>query len=147
MNKGMYSSATDEWETPKDLFSKLDTVYHFDLDVCATKENAKCARYFTREQDALEQEWKGMCWMNPPHGRQIGKWMKKAYESAQAGATVVCLVPARTDTAWWHDYVMRGGSIHFIRGRLRFGGAKENAPFPSAVVVFDGRFGWLKGGI
>lgn len=82
MNKGMYSSATDEWETPKELFNKLDAVYHFELDVCATKANAKCARYFTREQDALEQEWKGICWMNPPYGRQIGKWVKKAYESA-----------------------------------------------------------------
>ena len=80
-------------------------------------------------------EWRGVCWMNPPYGRTIGNWMKKAYESSLEGATVVCLVPARTDTGWWHNYAMKG-DIEFIKGRLKFGGSKNSAPFPSAVVVF-----------
>ena len=135
LNKAMYSSASDEWETPQDLFDDLDVRFHFQTDVCATPQNAKCQRFFTKEQNGLLQDWGGICWMNPPYGRGIGQWMQKAYESAQAGATVVCLVPARTDTAWWHDYAMRG-EITFIRGRLKFGNAKNSAPFPSALIVF-----------
>jgi phage N-6-adenine-methyltransferase len=136
MERDVYaSSATCEWETPQDLFDKLNEEYHFELDVCATADNTKCERYFTKEQDGLKPEWKGRCWMNPPYGKEIGAWMKKAYESSLEGATVVCLVPARTDTAWWHDYAMKG-KITFLRGRLKFGGAKNNAPFPSAIVVF-----------
>lgn len=135
MNKALFSSATDLWETPQWLFDRLNDQYHFELDVCALPENAKCDRYFTPEQDGLQQEWTGVCWMNPPYGREIGKWVRKAYESAQAGATVVCLLPARTDTAWWHDYVMHG-EITFLRGRLKFGNSKNSAPFPSAIVVF-----------
>lgn len=133
--KGMMSSATPEWATPQAFFDKLNLIYGFELDVCATPENAKCVRYFTKEQDGLTQEWRGVCWMNPPYGRTIGKWVKKAYESAQAGATVVCLLPARVDTAWWHDYCEKG-QYQFVRGRLKFNGHKWNAPFPSAVVVF-----------
>ena len=135
---GLMSSNTDLWETPQDFFDRLDAEFHFDLDVCALPENAKCKRYFTPTQDGLLQDWRGVCWMNPPYGRKIGAWMKKAYEAAvHGGATVVCLVPARTDTAWWHEYAMQG-EIRFIRGRLKFGGAKNSAPFPSAVVVFKG---------
>lgn len=138
MNKGMYTSNSCEWETPVDFFGKLDSEFGFDLDVCATPENAKCARYYTKEDDGLEKEWTGVCWMNPPYGREIGEWMKKAYESAQSGATVVCLVPAWTDTGWWHDYAMRG-EVRFVRGRLKFNGLNCNAPFPSAVVIFRGK--------
>lgn len=138
MNKGMYTSNSCEWETPVDFFGKLDSEFGFDLDVCATPENAKCARYYTKEDDGLEKEWTGVCWMNPPYGREIGEWMKKAYASAQSGATVVCLVPARTDTGWWHDYAMRG-EVRFVRGRLKFNGLNCNAPFPSAVVIFRGK--------
>ena len=130
-----FSSATDLWATPQDFFDKLHAEFGFELDVCATPENAKCPRYFTKEQDGLAQEWAGTCWMNPPYGREIGHWMRKAHESAQGGATVVCLVPARTDTAWWHDYATKG-EIRFVRGRLKFGGHKNSAPFPCAVVVF-----------
>ncbi len=130
-----YSSKTDLWATPQDFFDKYDAIYNFDLDVCAVKENAKCGKYFTPEQDGLKQEWSGICWMNPPYGRGIGKWMQKAYESSGNGTIVVCLVPARTDTRWWHDYAMKG-QIEFIKGRLKFGDAKTNAPFPSAVVTF-----------
>jgi phage N-6-adenine-methyltransferase len=132
-----FSSATDLWSTPQDFYDKLNEEFHFTLDVCATPENAKCERYFTKEQDGLAQEWRGVCWMNPPYGREIGKWMKKAAFSSILPyvATVVCLVPARTDTAWWHNYAIHG-EVRFIRGRLRFGGAKASAPFPSAVVIF-----------
>lgn len=138
MNDGMYSSATCEWATPQEFFDKLNAEYKFETDVCATAENAKCAHYYNKEQDGLAQEWHGKCWMNPPYGREIGKWMCKALESARKnGATVVCLVPSRTDTKWWHDYAMQG-EVRFIRGRLKFGGAKNSAPFPSAVVIFDG---------
>ena len=130
-----FSSKTDLWYTPQDFFKKYDDVYKFETDVCATDDNAKCAKYYTEEMDGLSQEWRGVCWMNPPYGRTISKWMKKAYESSLSGATVVCLVPARTDTNWWHDYAMKG-DIEFIKGRLKFGGSKNSAPFPSAVVVF-----------
>lgn len=133
-----FSSETDLWATPLDFFEALDEEFGFETDVCALPENAKCRQFYTPEQDGLAQEWRGTCWMNPPYGREIGQWMKKAYESSQQGATVVCLVPARTDTAWWHDYAKKG-SVRFVRGRLKFGGHKNSAPFPSAVVVFEGR--------
>ena len=133
-----FSSKTDLWYTPQDFFKKYDDVYKFETDVCATDDNTKCTKYYTEEMDGLSQEWRGVCWMNPPYGRTIGKWMKKAYESSLSGATVVCLVPARTDTNWWHDYAMKG-DIEFIKGRLKFGGSKNSAPFPSAVVVFNAK--------
>jgi phage N-6-adenine-methyltransferase len=132
----MFSSATDLWYTPQDFFDKLNAEFGFELDVCDTAENAKCARFYTKEDDGLEQPWEGVCWMNPPYGRVIGQWVKKAAIEAAKGATVVCLVPARTDTAWWHDYCIKYGDIRFIRGRLKFGGQKNSAPFPSAVVIF-----------
>lgn len=135
INQGMFTSRTCEWETPQALFDALDARYHFDIDVCARAENAKCKRFFSPEEDGLVQEWQGACWMNPPYGREIVKWVRKAYETSLRGGTVVCLLPARTDTTWWHEYCMRG-KIEFIRGRLKFGGAKNSAPFPSAIVVF-----------
>ena len=130
-----FTSETDAWETPQSFFRSLDEEFRFDLDVCATEKNAKCARYFTPEQDGLKQKWAGRCWMNPPYGRTIDLWMAKAHQSAREGAVVVCLVPARTDTAWWHDFAMKG-EIRFIRGRLKFGGHCNSAPFPSAIVIF-----------
>lgn len=133
--KLMFSSATDLCETPQSFFDNLNHEFPFDLDVCAIPENAKCAEYFTPECDGLSCKWEGICWMNPPYGRAIGKWIRKAYESSTEGATVVCLLPARTDTAWWHDYCTKG-EIRFIRGRLKFGGLSNSAPFPSAVVIF-----------
>ena len=116
---------------------QLDREFGFKTDVCALPGNAKCERYYTPETDGLAQTWRGTCWMNPPYGRSIGQWMEKAYQSSLAGATVVCLVPARTDTAWWHDWAMHG-EIRFLRGRLKFerDGSTDSAPFPSAVVVF-----------
>jgi phage N-6-adenine-methyltransferase len=132
-----FSSATEMWATPQEFFDKYNSIYNFQVDVCASPENAKCDQYFTEEDNGLEQEWEGSCWMNPPYGRTIKSWMKKAYESSLEGATVVCLVPSRTDTVWWHDYAVKG-DIEFIKGRLKFGGHKNPAPFPSAVVVFKG---------
>lgn len=124
------------WETPQHVFNELNKEFQFDIDVCAVKENAKCAVFFSPEIDGLKQEWKGTCWMNPPYGRQIHLWVKKAYESSlKDGVTVVCLLPARTDTKWWHDYCMKG-EIRFIKGRLKFGDGKNSAPFPSAIVIF-----------
>lgn len=132
----MFSSETDLWATPQDFFNKCNEEFNFTLDVCATEENAKCDKYFTKQIDGLSQKWEGVCWMNPPYWREIKAWMKKAYESSLEGAVVVCLVPARTDTAWWHDYAMKAEEIRFISGRLKFGNAKNSAPFPSALVIF-----------
>lgn len=130
-----FMSQTDEWPTPQSFFDAQHARWNFTLDVCATPENAKCPRYYTRADDGLKQSWTGeRCWMNPPYGRVIGDWMRKAYEESQRGALVVCLVPARTDTAWWHDYAAKG-EVTFIRGRLKFGDGKNSAPFPSALVV------------
>ena len=130
----MFSQKTDMWSTPQELFDKYDAVYHFETDVCAVAENAKCKNYYTPEMDGLKQEWKGVCWCNPPYGKQIAKWVKKAAES---NATVVMLIPARTDAGWFHDWVLPCGRVEFLRGRIKFGGRKWNAPFPSMVVVFD----------
>ena len=130
----MFSSKTDLWETPQELFDKYDEIYRFETDVCALPENAKCKRFFTPEMDGLKQEWTGVCWCNPPYGRQIGKWVEKAVKSF---ATVVMLLPARTDTKWFHDWCLPYGKIEFLRGRLKFGGCDNPAPFPSMIVVFE----------
>jgi len=133
-----FQSNTDLWATPQELFDRLNDKYGFTTDVCALPDNAKCPHFYTPEDDGLVQKWEGVCWMNPPYGRVIGHWMKKAYDSSLSGVVVVCLVPARTDTAWWHNYAMRG-EIEFLRGRLKFGNAENSAPFPSAIVVFGGK--------
>lgn len=137
INSGLFTSNTDLWATPQDFFDRLNEEFGFELNVCAIAENAKCEKYYSPEIDGLKQEWEGVCWMNPPYGRSIGEWVKKAYQSSLAGATVVCLIPARTDTRWWHDYCMNG-EIRFVRGRLKFGDSKNSAPFPSAIVIFGG---------
>src|SRR3990167_9654208 len=100
---GMRTSLISEWSTPRSLVAALDEEFHFTCDVCATSQNAVCACYYTKADDGLAQSWTGVCWMNPPYGREIVAWVRKAYESAQAGTTMVCLVPARTDTRWWHE--------------------------------------------
>jgi phage N-6-adenine-methyltransferase len=132
-----FSSAKMEWETPHYVFDPLDEEFGFTCDVCALPENAKCACFYTPAQDGLCQRWTGVCWCNPPYGREIGPWVRKAYESARDGdCTVCCLVPARTDTRWWHLYVTRSYEIRFFRGRIKFRGSANSAPFPSALVVF-----------
>ena len=136
-NDLMFSSKTDLWATPQDFFDKLNDEFHFDIDVCANETNHKCDTYYTKEQNGLAQEWKGICWCNPPYGREIGKWVEKAYRSAMTGdALVVMLLPARTDTRWFHDYIYNKAQIRFVRGRLKFGDSKNSAPFPSMIVVF-----------
>lgn len=138
INGGMFSSERTDWETPHEFFGNVDNSYGpFDLDVCASRDNAKAPTYFDENDDGLQQDWgRRRCWMNPPFGRGIAAWVRKAYESAQDGATVVCLLPARTDTSWWHDYVEKAQEVRKLRGRLKFVGAKSNAPFPVALVVF-----------
>ena len=134
----LFSSETDLWATPPEVFASIAKRFGpFDLDVCAVADNAKCERYYSPEQDGLQQPWRGRCWMNPPYGRGIGQWVRKAWEASVGGATVVCLLPARTDTRWWHEYIAPYASkIEFIRGRLRFGGAENGTPFPSVIVLF-----------
>ena len=136
----LFSSRSDDWATPAEVFHKLDAEFHFNLDPCADDRNHKCERYFTKEIDGLSQNWGGYrVFCNPPYGREITKWVKKAYEEAHKKDTlVVMLVPARTDTKWFHDYVYNRAEIRFIKGRLTFGGSTEHAPFPSVVVIYRG---------
>ena len=120
INQGLYTSTTDLWETPQDFFDGLDTEFCFELDVCALPENAKCDKYYSPDDDGLAQPWEGVCWCNPPYGRRIGAWVAKAAQSAADGATVVMLLPARTDTRWFHGYIYGKAEIRFLRGRLKF---------------------------
>jgi phage N-6-adenine-methyltransferase len=131
-----FSSKTDLWSTPQDFFDKLDTEFNFTVDLCATPENAKCERFYAKSENGLAQTWIGTCWLNPPYGTEIGLWLSKAREAALAGATVVALIPARTDTKWWHGIVTAASEIRYLPGRLRFGGCKHSAPFPSAVAIW-----------
>ena len=141
MNKDvMFSSSTDDWATPQEFFDRLNEEFLFTLDPCANEKNHKCDRYYTKEQDGLRQPWDGeRVFCNPPYGRGIGDWVKKAREAAERNALVVLLLPARTDTRWFHDWIYGQSEIRFLRGRLRFGGAANSAPFPSMVVVFRPR--------
>lgn len=137
----MFSSKTDLWETPQALFDELNNEFHFSLDVCAIPENAKCEKYYSPEVDGLRQSWvvsDGAAWCNPPYGRQIGKWVQKASETSTCGQTVVMLLPARTDTKWFHEYIYKKDfvEIRFLKGRLKFGNSENSAPFPSMVVIF-----------
>ena len=139
-NSGLQSSRTYEWGTPDPVFREIDFLYGpFTLDPCATPENARAAKFYTLEQNGLEQDWAGeRVFMNPPYGKEIGKWIRKA---SYSDCYAVCLIPARTDTGWWQDYIGNGmhwtaDMVRFWRGRITFQGAKYNAPFPSAVVIF-----------
>src|SRR5262249_6280579 len=135
----LHSSRSEEWPTPKETFEQLSAEFGgFDLDPCCTPENALCPTFYTKEDDGLAKPWFGRVFVNPPYGRTIGLWMAKALEEAQRGCLVVCLVPARTDTRWWHQYAKRG-EYRFLEGRLRFPGAPNSAPFPSTVVIFRPR--------
>lgn len=136
--KAIFSCKNADWATPQVFFDELDEKYKFSLDVCATSENTKCGSFFNPELDGLEQEWTGVCWMNPPYGREIGKWVRKAHIEASTGrCKVVALLPARTDTKWFHELILGKYEIEFIKGRLRFSGSKNSAPFPSMLVFFD----------
>lgn len=138
ITKGMLTSNKDNWETPQKLFDELNKEFNFTIDAAADKENHKCERYYTREENGLEKSWKGeRVFLNPPYGRELPKWVKKASEEAKnKDAIIVMLIPARTDTQWFHDYIYKKAEIRFIKGRLKFGDAKNSAPFPSMVVIF-----------
>ncbi len=140
INKGLFTSYTDLWSTPQDFYNELNKEFGFSLDVCATKENAKCDQYFTKEDDGLSKDWlNNTVWMNPPYGREISDWVRKAkYEQERWQNTIVCLLPARTDTRYFHDYIYNKPNveIRFIKGRLKFGDSKNSAPFPSMIVIF-----------
>lgn len=144
MNKGLYSSNADDWETPKYVFDTLNKEFDFSLDAAADFANRKCKLYINEETNSIGVDWFGMCiskhkrptvWLNPPYGKKIGEFMKKAADESIA-CTVVCLIPARTDTEWWDKWVMKADEIRFITGRLKFSGSKNSAPFPSCIVVF-----------
>ena len=142
--KAMFSSISIEWGTPQDFYDRLNNIFQFNLDPCSTESNSKCEESFSKEEDGLSQSWAGhRVFMNPPYGREIKNWIKKAYEEGQKPNTqVVCLIPARTDTKYWHSYCMKASEIYFVKGRLKFENTAEPdapatpAPFPSAVVVF-----------
>lgn len=130
-----FLSQSNEWATPQDFFDRLNEEFRFTLDAAATPENAKCDRFFTVNDNGLTQSWKGeRVWLNPPYGREIGKWIEKA--STEPSELTVMLIPARTDTKAWHEHIFGKAEIRFVRGRLKFGGGQANAPFPSAVIVF-----------
>lgn len=139
-----FSSETNEWATPQKFFDVLNEEFNFTLDPCSTKENAKCNKFYTKEDDGLSKSWVGeTVFMNPPYGKEIKHWVEKAYNEVEISrererTVVVCLIPARTDTRYWHDYIFgKAKEIQFIKGRLKFGDGKGSAPFPSAVVIFD----------
>ena len=138
LNAGLFSSTTDQWATPQDFFDKPDAEFHFSLDPCASEDNAKCKKYFTEDDNGLIQNWGGQrVFCNPPYGREISKWVRKCSEESKKPNTLcVMLIPARTDTSYFHDYIYHKAEIRFIRGRLKFGGSSQGAPFPSMVVIF-----------
>ena len=133
-----FQSRFQAWATPPAFFATIDREFGFTLDVCALPDNAKCPRFYSPAEDGLKQAWEGVCWCNPSYGKEIAQWVSKARDSAASGAaTVVCLVPARTDTRWWHELVLpHAAEVRYVRGRLRFGDAVSSASFPSALVIY-----------
>jgi site-specific DNA-methyltransferase (adenine-specific) len=137
ISTSLYASRTDEWPTPAQFFAELDREFGFTLDPCATSRNAKCARFFSKADDGLVQDWGTQTvFCNPPYGRGVGAWTRKCYEAALAGATVVLLIPGRTDTRYFHDWIYGKAELRFVRGRLKVGDGTQAAPFPSLVAVF-----------
>jgi phage N-6-adenine-methyltransferase len=139
LNPSLYSSDEMSWETPSTLFNKLNDEFNFTLDPCCVKETAKCPLYYTPEIDGLKQPWFGSVFMNPPYGRTIKLWMAKAaHESSLRKSLVCCLVPVRSDSKWWHHYAMKSSEIRLLNRRLTFEGGNNKAPFPAALVIFNG---------
>ena len=137
LNRGLYTSNSEEWATPQEFFDRLNEEFHFTLDPCSTDENAKCEKHYTKEQDGLKQDWTGeVVFCNPPYGKDIWKWCRKCYEHSLNGGTAVMLVHSRTDTGWFHDFVYHKAEIRFIRGRLHFNNSKWVAPFPSMIAIY-----------
>jgi phage N-6-adenine-methyltransferase len=141
IHRALYSSRSEEWPTPRQLFSELDREFRFTLDPCATRENAKCKTYLTKREDGLLRDWgKHRVFCNPPYGRAMWSWARKCFESSRSGALVVLLAHARTDTRWFHDWVYgKSDELRFVRGRLKFGDAMQSAPFPSLIAVYNRR--------
>lgn len=142
ISETLYSSRSDLWSTPQDFFDKLNDEFHFDLDACAIPSNAKCERFYSPEQDGLSQPWTGNVWCNPPYGKDISKWIAKAQNEIKQNANViVLLVPARTDTRWFHEYLYNKPNVElrFVKGRLKFGGGANSAPFPSMIAILRGK--------
>lgn len=135
------TSNRDDWETPQALYDELDAKYHFTLDAASSDSNAKCPRHLTKEDDALAVGWDGeTVWLNPPYGRDMARWVEKASAEAGRGTRIVMLVPARTDTRWFHDHIYHKARVEFIRGRLKYelgGRSQQSAPFPSMLVYFN----------
>jgi|14BtaG_2_1085337.scaffolds.fasta_scaffold106734_2 site-specific DNA-methyltransferase (adenine-specific) len=138
----MFSNKSNEWSTPNEFYEKLDSIFNFTLDPCATDENHKCDKFYTMEDDGLVQDWGGeKVFVNPPYSENT-KWLEKCYnESQKPNTIVVVLIPSRTDTKYWHNYAMKASHIYFVKGRLKFGNQRNSAPFPSAVLIFRQRFG------
>lgn len=142
----MFSSKNTVMETPKEFFDLLNREFNFTLDVCALPKNAKCKRYFTPDDNGLLQSWGERCFCSPPYGREISQWVCKASDESKSGTTVVMLLPVRTDTRWFYEYIYQnpGVEVRFVKGRLRFGNEHNSAPFPSMVVIFHGAVQGLK---
>ena len=138
MTKGLTSTGNIVAETPKYLFDRISSIFNFSLDVCALPENAKCENYYTPKDDGLSKPWRGGVWCNPPYGREISSWVKKAYEESQKeyNSFVLMLLPARTDTKWWWEYVQGKATLFFIKGRVKFGDHNVGAPFPSVLALY-----------
>lgn len=138
INNGMFTSKTDEWETPQAFFNEWDRQFHFTLDACANEKNHKCDKYYTKEDNGLVKDWGGeIVWCNPPYGKNISEWVKKCHiELQKKGTVIVALLPARTDTKWFHEYVYYEALTYFVKGRLKFGDSKNSAPFPSMVCIW-----------
>jgi hypothetical protein len=140
LSEALFSSKTDQWETPQSFFDELNKEFHFTLDPCADEHNYKCKKFFTREQNGLLQDWGGdSVFVNPPYGKEIYQWVEKCYwEGHKENTVVVLLIPARTDTKYFHDFILNRSEVRFVKGRLKFGDSNNSAPFPSMVVVFRG---------
>ena len=138
MTKGLTSTGNIVAETPKYLFDRISSIFNFSLDVCALPENAKCESYYTPKDDGLSKPWRGGVWCNPPYGREISSWVRKAYEESQKeyNSFVLMLLPARTDTKWWWEYVQGKATLFFIKGRVKFGDHNVGAPFPSVLALY-----------
>jgi phage N-6-adenine-methyltransferase len=155
ISKALYSSDKEDWETPQALFDKLNKEFHFNMDAAANEHNAKCPMFFDKDDDGLKMNWleyappdgrQAVIFLNPPYGKAIGQWMKKAYTESTKGCTVVCLVHARTDTKWFQDFVLPyAAEIRFIRGRVKFGDGKQSSPFPSCLVIYKSPLDMPKG--
>ena len=140
--KGKFDSNRQDWETPKELFDTVDAEFHFTLDAAASENNKKVKEFISAEQDAMTLSWgKNMCWLNPPYGKghKLSAWVKKAYQESLTGATTVMLIPARTNTNWFHDYCLKHGEVRFVRGRPKFGGADHGLPQPLCFIIFRGK--------